>query len=261
MVVACFADEIAESYQADLEQAEWLLSDRARQHQKLTAADYAFLSRLGWDEVKARQQFSRVTQALNQQAICGRPEDREAAMLEAETAAAVYAKEQPKLEAKIEELTAKLNGLERDHRLSQKRVEQQLEACKKTREFAPLYIRQQVDAARAILLNEGVGRTLRDAQSRHQELVCILNHGNVYNHQENHINVLRRCLPEAVSTTIEGRMMRHAFSAQWPVLKAAASAEFAELNQRIPALQSQFDSELAAIESPLDYYNNPPAND
>ena len=257
MVITCFADEVQQTFRFNLEEAEMLLSDRARRNEKFTAADYVFLSRVGWDQKKAHDEYRRVTQALNQQAIAGSPADREAALLESQTAAEIHAKESPKLEARISELTAKLNGLERDQRLSQKRVEQQREAVVKCREFVPLYVRQSVDAARTNLLTSGSGKALRDAEARRHELVCVLNHGNVYDSVAKHLEYgLKHLLPEAVNTVTQGRMLSYRYSDQWPGLKADAESEFDSLNQQLPELQSAYDAELSEIEKPLDYYSN-----
>mgnify|MGYP003667664809 CR=1 FL=1 len=260
MVITCFADEVQQTFRFNLEEAEMLLSDRARRNEKFTAADYVFLSRVGWDQKKAHDEYRRVTQALNQQAIAGSPADREAALLESQTAAEIHAKESPKLEARISELTAKLNGLERDQRLSQKRVEQQREAVVKCREFVPLYVRQSVDAARTNLLTSGSGKALRDAEARRHELVCTLNVGGIYDRQEKHIDTLSRLLPVAVAQTVQGRMISYRYSDQWAGLKADAEREFDSLNQQLPELQSVFDADLDVVEKPLDYWSNPPAD-
>lgn len=256
MAINCFADEVNESYQIDLEQAECLLADRARQNQKLTPADYAFLTRCGWNEANARREFNRVTQALNQAAIAGSPEDRAAALLEAETAAKLLESEGPKIREKLDKLQKQLDGLERDQRLSQKRCEQQAEAVLKCQDLAPQYLVRYVDQKRTSLLTEGSGAKLRDAEARRHELVCILNHGGVYARLETHIDGLRRLLPEAVSQSVSGRMIAHRFSDRWPSLKSEHEREFAELNQRLPDLQAAFDGELSEIESPLNFYSN-----
>lgn len=66
-----------------------------------------------------------------------------------------------------------------------------------------------------------------------------------------------RPLPDAVRTIVEGRSNRYDYSDQWPSLKSAAEREFAELNQRLPELQREYDEALAVVEAPLDYYSDP----
>lgn len=257
----CFADEIQESHQADLEQAEWLLQDIVRQNRMPTAGEYAFFLRCGWDEVRARDQVRRVSQALNQQTIAGDPSTREAAATEAATAAKLLESEAPKIREKLDKLQKQLDGLERDARLSAKRVEQQVAAVAKCREFPPPAVRAKVDAALKILNTSGVGKTLRDAQERHHELRLIVNDG-VYDSPATHIDfALRRLCPAAVRTVTQGRMLSYSYSEAWPGLKAAAEAEFSELNSKLPELQAAFDAEVAAIETALDFYSTGQAND
>ena len=199
---------------------------------------------------------------MTQQAIAGRPDAREAALLEAETSAAILEKEQPKLEAKIAELQTKLAALERDARLSAKRCDEQRDAVSKLRELVPSHIRQKVEQGILILNTEGVGATLREVKSRHHELVCILNVGDVYESTARHIEFgLRQLFPEAVTQTDENRWNQYVYSPSWPGLKSAAEVEFAELNSKLPELQAAYDAELAEIENRLDFYSNGQQND
>jgi len=262
MVITCFADEVQQTFHFNLEEAEMLLSDRARRNEKFTAADYVFLGRVGWDQKKSHDQLQRVSQALSHKAVAGSVADRAAALLEAETSAEIFEKEQPKIREKLEKLHKQLDGLERDARLSQKRVEQQTASVLKCREFAPSYVRQSVDAPKQILNTEGVGATLRQVTARIHELTCILNIDNVYGSPARHLEYgLKHLCPVAVNTVTQGRMLSYAYSDQWAGLKAAAELEFDELNSTIPELQSAYDAELSEIELALDFYSNPPSND
>ncbi len=262
MAVQCFADDIEESFRNDLEESEMLLRDITEQSRKPTPAEYVFFARCGWDEVRTRDQLRRMYQALNLVPVAGSPATREAAEAEAKTSSSVLESEGPKIREKLDKLQKQLDGLERDARLSAKRCEEQRDAVSKLRELVPLHVRQQVDQATTVLNTSGVGATLREAKSRHHELVCVLNHGGVYDRPEKHIEYgLRRLLPEAVRTTVEGQMIRYAYSPEWPALKTAAETEFAELNQRLPGLQAAYDQELAAIELGLDFYSNGQQND
>ena len=262
MAITCFADEIQESFHADHVQSEWLLADIVRQGRTPTPAEYVFFARCGWAPPLVNDQFRRMLQVLRIQPIAGSPADREATALEAETSAAILEKEGPKLEQKIAELQAKLSGLERDARLSRKRCEEQRDAVSRLRELLPQHVQSKVDQAKVILNNEGVGVDLREAKTRHHELVCILNVGGVYARQEKHIEyALRMNLPEAVNTITEGGMNRYVYSASWPGLKAAAELEFAEVAAKLPELQAAYDAELAVIELALDFYSNGRQND
>lgn len=256
MSIECFADEVADTYESDCEEAEWLLRDRARQNQKLTESDYAFTaSRLNWDRVKTNTEFRRVSQAVTLLSIAGTPAQQEAKEAEAQAAAEVFAKESPKLEAKILELQAKLSGLERDARLTEKRVEETREALAKLPTVTPTFLRKKVGKAESLLNTEGVGANLRAATSRHQELTCILKSA-LFNSAESYVSSLRRLCPAAVRTIVEGpeggnRSMRFVLSDEWPAIKSSCEREFAELNERMPELQAAYDTAMAEIKRPL----------
>ena len=263
MVSTCFADDIAASFRNDLEEAETLLQDITRQNRTPNAAELAFFARLAWDQRKIGDNLRRVNQAMAQSAIAGTPADREAAETEEKISIEIAEKEVPKHRAKAEEHTSKADAYERAARLASKKVEQHRESKMKCREFAPLADRQKVDEAKSILNTQGVGADLRAAKSRHQELVCVLNVGGVYDSPAKHIEyALRRNLPEAVTKTVDGGgMIRLAYSPEWPALKSAAEVEFAELNSKLPELQAAYDAELFEIEKGLDFYSNPQAID
>jgi hypothetical protein len=256
MTVTCFADEIAESFETDWEQAIWLFRDRIRQNQKLIESDYAFTAaRLNWDKKKTNTEFREVSDAMNLMAIAGTLEQQAAKEAEAEAAAGIFAKEGPKLEAKIQELQTKLNALERDKRLTEKRVEETREALAKLPTAAPGYVRKRVGKAETLLNTEGVGKELRDAKQREHELRCVLNLGNVYDRPASHIDALRRLCPDAVTSTVHGQMMSYNYSLAWPGIKAAAETEYAEVTARIPELQAVYDVALAEVRKPLtDYF-------
>ena len=264
MPIECFADEVAEEYDANEEAFGEMLRNLVQRDKKLEASHYAFgLSRLGLEERKVNERWREVVQAMNLVAIMGTPEQRLAALDEAATAAAVYEKETPKLAEQIAKLVAKRDGLERDARLSSKRVEQQAEAVLKSREFVPRYISKRVGAAETLLNTEGVGADLRAATSRLQELKCILNLNQVYESQNKHLEYgLRRQLPDAVRTIIEGpkdgnRSLRYAYSDQWPSLKAECQKEYDELSERLPEIQREYDEALAIVQAPLGYWTDP----
>lgn len=254
----CFADEVKSDFQNDSETFEFACRDYVRQGREKDDAFFALAFRIGLDKSKASDRFREVARGLGLLAIAGSREMQAAAVEEMEKSAAIYDKEVPKIDEQIAKLQAKRTVFERDRDLSSKRVEHQRAADKQLPEFVPKVLKKDVGAAETILNTEGVGKTLRDATARHQELVCILNHGNIYNSPALHIeHGLRRMLPEAVLTTVEGRAIQYTFSPAWTELKSAAAAEFAELNQQLPALQSEVDESLAIIRKPLvDYWYN-----
>jgi hypothetical protein len=257
MTITCFADEIAESYETDWEQAIWLFRDRIRRNQKLIESDYAFTAaHLNWDKVKTNTQFREVGDAMTLMAIIGTPEQQAAKREAAQVAAEIASKEVPKHRAKAEEHTSKADAFERDAKLAQQRVEHTDEALAKLPNVAPGYVRKRVAAAETLLNTQGVGAELRAAKARLHELTCVLNLGGVYDSVATHIDYgLRRLCPDAVTSTVRGGMMSYHYSPEWPSLKAAAETEYAEITARIPELQAAFDTALAAVQKPLtDYF-------
>ena len=256
MAITCFADEVAEEYEQNCEEVMMLFRDRIRQNHPLTESDYALTSRnVNWDKLKTNLAFRDIRTSMNLLAIAGTPEQQAAKEAEAKAAAEVFAKEGPKLEAKIQEQQAKFNALERDKRLTEKRVEETREALAKLPEVAPAFIQKRVGTAESLLNTQGIGKDLRDTTARLHELKCILNLGNVYESPAQHIDFgLKRLCPAAVVTHTAGRTVEYRYSQEWPSLKAQHERELAELNQRLPELQTAYDVELATVRAPLTAY-------
>ena len=239
-------------------EAEQLLFEVCREGRTdLLTSERAFVAReMGWDDGEVRRQLRRVNSVVRLQGIAGRPEDREATLTECQVATDLLAKEGPKMETKIQELTAQLNGLRRDATTAQKRADAQAEAVQQLRQVCPQDIREQVQRS-VKAVEAGIGQDLRTAKARHHELKCILNLDNVYESVQKHIEFgLRTLLPAAVTQTVDaGRMIRHAYSTEWPTLKAEHELEFAELSDQLPELQTEFDEAIRQAEQPLDYFS------
>ena len=149
------------------------------------------------------------------------------------------------------------DAIERDARLSAKRVEEQRDACKRARELAPRHVKEKVQQARNII-DAGIGQDLRKAKARHHDLVYILNVGNVYENLQCHLEYgLQRLLPAAVVRSVSGRMATLRYSEQWPGLKAECQAEYDALSEQLPALQAEYDSQITVAELALNYYSDP----
>ena len=259
MITETISNYVRSDFADCAREAEQLLIEVATEGRtELLTSERAFLAReMHWDDVAVKKQLRRVNSILRLQAIAGSPSDREAALQECQVATDLLAKESPKIQQKIQELQAKLNGLERDATTAQKRVEAQSEAIQQLRSHAPDDIKERVRQAVKVV-EAGIGQDLRDAKARHHELVCILNVGGVYPTQEKHLESLQRLLPKAVSKTVDGwKMIRLSYSSEWPTSKPECQAELAELEQRLPELQAEYDAAVQQAELPLDYYSDP----
>lgn len=239
--------------------AEGLLMEICREGRtELLTSERAFLAReMSWDELEIKKQLRRVNAIMRLQAIAGRPEDREAALNECQTATDLHAKRAPKIRDQIAKLESELSGLERDASTAQKRVTAQAEAVQQLRQYVPPDVKESVQVAiRGI--EAGIGQDLRNAQARHHELRCVLNINSVYESAKQHIEFgLRNLLPAAVSTTVQNSMISHGYSPKWPALKAECEREFSELSSRLPELQAEYDEAIRQAELPLEYYADP----
>lgn len=240
-------------------EAELLLTEISREGRtSLLTSERAFLAReMGWDDAEIKRQLRRVNNILRLQAIAGRPEDREAALQECQVSTDLLAKESPKIREKIQELQAKLSGLERDATSAQRRVEQQAEAVQQLRSQCPVDIRERVQQA-VNVVEAGIGKDLRDAKARLNELRSILNLDNCHETPQRHLEFcLSRMLPAAVTTATVNRMIQRRYSPEWPAIKAQHECEYTERSELLPGIQAEYDSQIQQAELPLDFYADP----
>ena len=95
-MITCFADEVAESHANDCMEADVLLRQIVQDGRKPTYAESVyFQQKMGWNEVKTRDQIRRMNSVMRLQAIAGTPDCRQAAQDECKTSADVLAKESP----------------------------------------------------------------------------------------------------------------------------------------------------------------------
>jgi len=253
----CFAEEVQQDFADRSREAEELLFDVYREGRtEFLTSERAYLAReLNWDEKKCRQELARVNRVARLQAVCGSPMDRQAAQDECKTSADVLAKEQPRLETKIAELQSKLASLERDARLSEKRVEDQTQAVQQLRTMCPQHIQQRVESKVSTIANT-LRRDVIDAESRIHELQCCLTPAK-YQNQSLYLEALRRSFREAITDHVEGRSLTYRLAPAWPGIRIAIEAELAELQSKLPGLQALYDDAVRQAELPLDFYSDP----
>jgi len=254
-VVHSFADEILESHQEDCLEADELLKTIVQENRKPNNAEAVFLQRkLGWNEKKINDEIRRMNSVLRLQAIAGTLADRQAATTESETSADVLANEQPKLESKIAELRTKLEALQRDARLSQKRCADQTQAVQQLRTMCPQHIQQRVESKVSTIANT-LRRDVIDAESRIHELQCCLTPAK-YQNQSLYLEALRRSFREAVNADAAGRSLTYRLAPAWPAIRGEIEAELFELQSKLPGLQALYDDAIEAAEMPLNYYTS-----
>jgi len=252
---SCFADEILESHENDTLEADYLLRDITLANRKPNHAESVFFQqKLGWSEKQVNDQMRRMNSVLRLQAIAGTPADRQAATTEAETSADILAKEQPKLESKISELQSKLEALQRDARLSQKRCEEQTQAVQQLRTMCPQHIQQRVESKVGTIANT-LRREVLDVESRISELENCLTPAKHQN-QSLYLEALRRSFREAVNAHVEGRSLTYRLSPAWPTIRSEIEAELSDLQAKLPGLRASYDDAIETAEMPLNFYTS-----
>jgi hypothetical protein len=245
--------EVAELHRERVIEADDLLREICRANRRPTFAELTFFNReCGWNEQRVQQENRRMGNVLRFQSESGSSADREAAAQEAATAAVILEKEGPKLAAKIEELQAKLNGLERDQRLSAKRCEEQSQAVQRLRELVPEHIAGAV-RSEVSRIESTIGREILDSEIRINELQCCLDPSR-YRDEAIYLESLKRSFPDAITEIVEGRILRRKLSPAWPAIREGIQAELAELMPRVETLKVQRAEMLEQAESPLGFY-------
>jgi len=250
-----FAEEILESHENDTLEADFLLRDITRANRKPNYAEAVFFQqKMNWSEKQVNDQMRRMNSVVRLQGVAGSEADRQAAQDECKTSADVLAKEQPRLETKIAELQSKLASLERDARLSQKRVDEQTQAVLQLRESVPQHIQKRVQSEVNAIANT-LRRELLDAESRIQELQCCLSPSK-YPSQALYLESLRRSFRDAVNDHIEGRSRTFQLSPAWPGIRIAIESELSDLQAQLPDLKAEYTAAIEAAEMPLSYYTS-----
>ena len=245
--------EVAERHRENIIEADELLREICQSGRRPTFAEATFFQReIGWDAIAVQSQLRRMNNVLRLLAIGGTSDDREASEKEAETAAAVLEKEAPKIRERIEKEQKRLDALERDARLSAKRVEEQSGAAEQLRTLAPENIAGSV-RANVQTIKKTTGREIGDAEVRANELRCCLT-PSLYKNEGDWMEVLQRSFRAAVIVESINRVIRRKLSAAWPGIRAEIETELSELHPKLVALRAQYAEQISAAEQPLSYY-------
>jgi hypothetical protein len=247
------AAEVAERHSENIAEADAVLREICQSGRRPTFAELTFFQReIGWDSIAVQSQLRRVNNVLRLQAIAGTSDDREASVKEASSAAAVLEKEAPKIRERIEKEQKRLDALERDARLSKKRVTEQSEAAEALRTLAPEHIaaavRSEVQA-----IKSSIGREIGDSEVRVNELECCLSPDR-YQNEAAYLEVLRRSFRTAVSSGTRGSIIRYSLSAEWPAIRSEIETELSELQAKLVELRAEYSEQIAAAELPLNFY-------
>lgn len=252
-VIDSIRADVAHQHCENIIEADELLREIVQSGRRPNYAELTFFSReLGWNEIVVNNQLRRMNSVLRLQGIAGSSADREATALESETAAKLFDSEAPKLREKLAKLQTQLDGLERDSRLSAKRVEEQNEAVRQLKELTPEHVRESV-RSEVSRIKSTIGREMSDAEIRVNELQCCLDPSR-YRSEGMYLESLKRSFPDSITEIVEGRTLRRKLSPQWPAIKANIQNELAELMPRIETLKAEHAELIAAAELPLNYY-------
>lgn len=255
MTAETLSNDIQSEFVSRFDDAEQLLREIVAEDRKPYASEQAYFAReMGWvDPLEVRRELSRMKSVASWQAIAGLPQDREAAIEEAATSAKILESESPKLEQKIGELQAKLRAIENDARLSAKRVEQRADAVEQLRRLAPKYICDAVNHSIA-QVEQSIGDKLREMVIRFQSLKSILNIDSIHKTNRSRLESLRLLCREATIESVTAGIITYQFSPAWPAIQAEAQSEFAELAEKIPVVQADYDAAIEQAEAPRSFY-------
>lgn len=252
-MVDSLVNDIALDYAEKIIDADELLREISTANRPATYEEFVYFQReLGWSETTVREQLRRMVNVMRFQSIAGTTADRKAAATEAATASSVLEKEGPKISDQIAKLQAKLSSMERDERLASKRVDEQGLAIEQLRKLAPVHIDDKFNSQKRLLKNT-IRQQISDAEIRINELECCLNPSR-YPRESDYLDALQRSFRDAVEVRASNGMGRKSHSSKWPSIRVELERELAELHAKMGPLQAQYDSELAKIESSLDYY-------
>ncbi len=246
--------DIAADHNEAVMSAEELLAEIITEgRQRAAPAElHWFAQHVNWSELQVRQELRRVAAVLRLRSIAGTVADREAAAAEATTASEVLAKEGAKVAEQIAKLEAKLRSLESDARLSAKRCEEQGTAVEQLRGLVPQNIRDVV-RDRVSRIEHSIGRQIADAEIRANELdVCLAQ--DKFPNPQSYFEMLQRSFPAAIVEGSSGGWTKRKLSPDWSSIRAGMEAELGELVVKLERLRSQFASEIATAEKPLNHY-------
>ena len=247
------AAEVAERHRENIIEGDELLREICKVGRLPTFAEATFFSReIGWDNTRQTKEVRRMNSVLRLSAIAGTAADREASEKESETAAGLAETELPKILEKIRKLQQQADALERDARLSAKRVEEQSGAAEQLRTLNPENIAGSVRANVQTIKNT-TGREIGDAEVRANELRCCLS-PSLYKSESEWMEVLQRSFRAAVIVESINRVIRRKLSPEWPGIKASIEAELSELHPKLAELRAQYAEQITAAEQPLSYY-------
>jgi len=226
------------------------LRDAVTENRELRYEEIHFLrSKLGWSDVDISTERRNMFHVLRNERIAGTTDDRNKQQSEAEKASQLNASEGAKLDAKIQELTAKRNQLERDARLASQRLDDMNAAVAELRKLAPKYRVQEYNERRSII-GQGIGAKCLalEGEVRHLEQLVHLDinspgameHIAIYHGDCITIDPLYRT--------------RRVDGGAWMERVSELQREVAKLKPEAATLRQQYDSELKELESLLDYW-------
>ncbi|MEI8214282.1 MAG: hypothetical protein WCI02_19215, partial [Planctomycetota bacterium] len=226
------------------------LRDAVTENRELRYEEIHFLrSKLGWSDVDISTERRNMFHVLRNERIAGTSDDRSKQQSEADKAAQLNASEGSKLDAKIQELTAKRNQLERDARLASQRLDDMNAAVAELRKLAPKYRVQEYNERRAMIGNDiGAKCLAMEGEVRHLEQLVHLDI-NTFGAME-HIAIYH-----ADCITVDPlHRTRRIDGGAWMERVSELQRELSTLKPEAAKLRAEYDKALQEIDSILDYW-------
>jgi len=245
--------EVADDFAADIAEADNLLREIVNADRRPTIAEQTyFRRRLSWDDKQINDQYRRMASVVRLQAIAGTPSDRQAASAEATTAAKILQTEGPKILDKITKLQQQHDALERDARLSAKRVSEQAEAVVHLRDHLPISIAKEADSLHGSIY-QSLAHPVMALQQRQEWITKVL--AGRFDDKRSHMSLANKLHPGATERREEKQYITTDWSADWPRIKKELAAELEGLPAKIAEAQSALDAEMVKVDTLRDYYS------
>jgi len=194
------------------------------------------------------KEVKRTRRALKLQAVSGTLADHEKQRSEVERCCQVEAEQKPTLEKQIADLQKKVNAIERDRRLAEKRLHEMEAARESLKLLAPVGCRETFNR----LKREANVRYRKVANDAQVEVNLIKWLGNLNRSSQNDLAGLQLHKRELVAINSSGRYELDA--AAFDDYLASQEARLPELQEIIQDQMGKYDEAIAEAESHLDYY-------
>ncbi len=239
--------------------AEEVLKAKALDPLGVNPEDEHIFKVLGWDERKVARELVRVTNVMRDKEIAGTNPQFAEAVEVAEAYSRSVPTEVAKLDAKIADLQAKRDAEQSKLDSARCKVETMENARSRLRTLLPDNVRTKFERERDYFMVGGLAERFRELRNRRTtidgilEKLAVVNDGSIRGivlYCQTHF---RDAVPPPDTNPYRGLSIDENIWANH--IKELRKERF-EIDSELPAIEQEYEQELAAIETILDYYVN-----